>query len=227
MVKGSHFPLVGLVTSLATGHPVHRKLSVVYIRMAGGAVSGQAGELLVLPSVGVFPEMAAPAGRRGMSSAERESGLSMVECHPAPGSRVVAAFARGSGVIARVDGRGMNVGMTIGTSGADIPEVPFHLLFMTRKTWRGQMGTGETECRAVVPFDGERRTGESLCGVAAGTIPRFALPGELAIVIVGMAIGTLLMPDRSGKTGLVARLTGHHLMFVLKRECRLRMIELT
>jgi hypothetical protein len=87
------------------------------------------------------------------------------------------------------------------------------------------MSAFEREISCIVLFHGIREEFESLYTVASGTILNDPVFHELAIVIIGVAIGAVCVSQRGGEAGLMAFLAGNGDMPAGKREICFRMVE--
>lgn len=140
--------------------------------------------------------MAGTAGLFLMAPFQFPSRGDMVEKDVAPGAHRMTGHAICLRIKFSIKMIPVDILVTIGTANPYFPEIPFFLLFMTVNARGGQMGSFQAEFTFIMPLNCERGHCEALGVMAECTVGLCSLPVELVPVVVGMAVGTCLVPDR-------------------------------
>ena len=138
----------------------------------------------------------------------------------------MTGFAAGSRIIFLIEIRIMNILMTIGAMYTNILKTPFFRFFMTFETRSGQMSSIQWEITGIMLLCREIKTIEALGSVTRGTILNNGLLYKLAFVIIGMAIGAMVIFQVIGEVGFMAGFTGDILMLIFQLVICLGMVKI-
>ena len=129
------------------------------------------------------------------------------------------------GIVAGLNKSFVNVKVTVGTTCTYLPETPFCLFLMAFQARGCSMGSLQGEpscvmlrhcvCKVIKPFN----------SMTLRTIRRYAVPGKLPAVIIGMAVCASVMFEGVGGFALMAIPAPNSQMFLLKLKICLVMIK--
>ncbi len=169
--------------------------------------------------------MAGPARWQTVCTFERVGCAVVVEHNAVPLLLAVAGCATIVCIIGLCYISFMHIGMAIVALLSKLFELPLFFAEVTFKTGRGLMSPPQRKCRLLMLFDGVGRSCKTIHRVAIAALSRLSCFHQLALVIVGMAVGARAVFQRLCIAVLVAGSTGHQLMPPFERIVGELMIE--
>jgi len=204
MIKVRYFPALRLMTSQAIGCAFVFKLSVMDILVTRRACGRKISEFLIFPACIIFPEMACPASLLRMCPLQIKACQGMIKTDAGPPRFIVAMLTTGFRIKFLTDKGFVDILVAIDATGPYIPKAPLVLFFMAGNAGCGKMSSFQLKRSGIVLFNSKGRTRKSFCGMASRAISYHTPVCELTLMVILVAVGATVMPERVGKIGFVA-----------------------